>query len=297
MKDLQKIKILFLLLFVIQSSFACDICSCGASNNTNFTGGINSNYIGLSYNFVHFSYKEGIVAKSPIANDYINNLNVLGQYFLTPKIQINAIIPYRINERVASTGTVKNNGVGDATLYGLLSLLSKKSKHTLKVGAGIKLPTGSFNLESANVNQTSATQLGTGSFDVLLPVQYRLKIKDVLAFNLSATYFIKNKNKYDFKYGNQMQLNMDVSYAIPLKSNNSIIPSIGVNYDKFKPTERFKIVDKRTSGYMTNANLGIKTHLNKFVVGMNYQVPIQQNLIDREVSFEKSIGLFTYYRF
>ena len=296
MIDLQKISFLCLMLCTFQSILACDICSCGASNNTSFTSGLNSNYMGLSYNYVHFTYKEGIVENSPTANDYIHTVTILGQYFITEKIQVNAVIPYRFNKREASTGTVKNNGLGDATLYGLLSLLQKESKHSLKIGAGLKLPTGTFNLQRATINQTSATQLGTGSLDMLFPFQYRYEYKKV-AFSANGAYFIKNKNSDNFKYGNQTQLNFNVAYAVALKKNNTITPSLGINYDNFKPTERFGIVDKRTSGFMTNANLGLKANIDTWVVGINYQAPIHQKLIEDEVRFEKSVGVFTYYRF
>ncbi len=296
MKGLQKINIVFLFLLGVNNSFACDVCSCGASNSTSFTGSLNSNYIGFSYNYLHFSFREGIVDNSPIADDYINTINILGQYFVTDKIQINTVIPYRLNKREASTGNISNDGIGDITVYGLIGLLSKQSHHSLKVGAGLKLPTGTFNLQRAIANQTSATQLGTGSLDIMLPVQYKVEIKD-FTFDLNGTYFIKNKNEEDFKFGNQIQLNVNTSYAIGLRKNNSITPSIGLNYDHFKATERFEVVDKRTSGYMTTVTFGARTNIKKVVVGLTYQVPIKQNLIKGEVTFKKGIGLFTYIRF
>lgn len=296
MRDLQKIKFIVFLLLTSIASFACDVCSCGASSNTSLSGGVNSNYIGLSYNFVHFTYKEGIVANSPTANDYVHTTSVLGQYFVTDKIQVNAIVPFRKNRREATTGNLKNQGIGDVTVYGLYNVLKEDSQHQLKVGTGLKLPTGSFNLQRATLNQTSATQLGTGSLDVLFPVQYKFQFKKITV-NANGTYFIKNKNKQDFKFGNQTQLNANITYRLISKKTYVLEPSIGVNFDDFEPTERLGIIDKRTSGMMTNVNIGIKATVKKMVVGVNYQQPIQQNLIDGEVQFKQSVGVFTYYKF
>lgn len=296
-KGLQKIKFAILLaLCYSQVIFACDVCSCGSSNSNNLNGGLSNNYIGLSFNFLHFSFKEGVANNSPIADDYIRTISINGQYFINNKIQINAVIPHRINSRVTSNQTVNNNGLGDITLYGLYNTLSHQKKHSLKFGAGLKLPTGKFDISITDINKTSAIQLGTGSLDVLVPIQYKFKSKKVV-FNLNGTYFFKNKNSNEFKYGNQIQLNSRIGYKVNIKSNYTIIPSIGLIYDDFKASERFEIIDKRSSGNMTNANFSLQAYLNKIVLGLNYFTPLKQNLIEKEVTFVRSMGVSLNYLF
>ncbi len=297
MRDLQSFRYVFLVFLFSKIAFACDVCSCGSSNSGSFSGNLTGNYIGFSYNFLHFNFKENnLVSNAPIANDYINTVSITGQYFVTDNIQINAIIPYRFNTRSTSFDEVKNQGLGDVTLTGLVSLLAKESTHYLKLGMGVKLPTGTFNLQRANVNQTSATQLGTGSWDVLLPIRYGYRHED-FSISVRGTYYIKNENKDAFKFGNQTQLSTIVTRKFDIKDTYALAPILGVNYDHFLPTSRFGVEDKRTSGYMVNATVGLEADIDAFVVGASYQIPIAQNLIENEVSFNKGLGVYTYWRF
>jgi len=298
MKDLQKIKqLLGVFLLLPLSIFACDICSCGASGGGSFTSDFDGHYIGLSYNYSHFTYKDGIANNSPEGNDNINLVSILGQYKLSKKIQINATIPYRFNRRETVTDKVSNEGIGDVSFYGLYSVFKEESKHGLKIGAGLKLPTGDFDLQVANSNnQTSSIQLGTGSLDVLIPLEYSYRYKRTL-FNVNGMYFIKNKNDDEFKYGNQTQINTQISHKWQLSQKTFLIPKVGITYDHFKETERFDIKDKRTSGYMVNAVFSLETYISEYVIGVSYQNPLDQDLIEGDVVFEKSIGVYTYYRF
>jgi len=296
MSGLQKINSLFFLLLITAKSFACDVCSCGAANNSVFTNAIHGNFIGMSYNHMFFQYKEGISEDSALVDDRINSIAVTGQYQINDRILVNAILPYQFNYRYASDGTASVEGVGDISIYGLVSVLAKTSKHVLKLGLGLKLPTGKFDLQSSQSNKTSSTQLGTGSLDIALPVQYAYNLGD-FSFNLSAAYFIKNTNSYDFKYGDQTQLNTSIAYRIPIANSFNISPYLGLNYDKFKASERFDIIDHRTSGYMTNSNFGVQLETERVIMGVNSQLSLDQNLIEHEVMFKFGLGVFAYWLF
>ncbi len=296
MSVLQKINTVIFLLLFTSKAFACDVCSCGASNNSVFTNAIHGNFIGMTYNHMYFQYKEGISEDSPKADDYINTVTVTGQYQINDRFLVNTNVPYRFNYRNTSEEEVSIKGVGDVSITGLASVLNKNSSHTLKLGVGLKLPTGKFDLEKSESNKTSSTQLGTGSLDILLPMQYAYAWNQ-FSFNVNATYFIKNTNSEEFKYGNQTQINTSVAYSVPLKNNYIISPYVGLSYDDFEASERFEIIDKRTSGYMTNTNFGIQMESERIIVGVNSQVSLNQNLIAHEVTFNYGLGVFGYWRF
>jgi hypothetical protein len=293
---LQNLKYSILLLLFSVSSYACDVCSCGAANNSVFTNAIHGNFIGLSYNHMFFQYKEGVFDDSPVADDRINMVTVTGQYQINDRILINAILPYRFNYRYTSEEDISTSGLGDISVYGLISVLDEASKHVLKLGLGLKLPTGKFDLKSSQDNKTSSTQLGTGSLDVALPLQYAFGFGD-FSFNLSAVYFVKNTNSESFKYGNQTQVNTSIAYAVPINKGFIMSPYVGVNYDQFKASERFEIMDHRTSGHMTNTNFGIQMETERVIMGLNSQVSLDQNLIEHEVLFKYGVGVFGYWRF
>ncbi|MGY5351282.1 hypothetical protein ACXGQW_01705 [Wenyingzhuangia sp. IMCC45533] len=288
----------FIILLLVSSlNYACDVCSCGSSNASSFSGNFSGNFIGFAYNYLYFTFLENtLIDDTPIADDHINTINISGQYYITPRVLLSAVIPYRFNTRNTSFDNVSNDGLGDITVRSLISILNLESNHTLKLGVGLKLPTGSFNLQRARVNQTSATQLGTGSLDVILPLEYSVRLKD-FTVNLNGNYFIKNKNNEEFKYGNQTQITSNVSYKIEVNQKTSISPSLGFSYDHFLPTSRFDIENKGTSGYMANTNFGMELNVKQFIFGANYQLPIAQNLIDKEVRFESGFGIYTYWTF
>ncbi len=293
---LQNLRCLIFVLFFSVTSYACDVCSCGSANNSVFTNAIHGNFIGMSYNHMFFQYKEGVFEDSPLADDRINTVTATGQYQINDRILINVILPYRFNYRYTSEEDVSLSGLGDVSIYGLISVLNEASKHVLKLGLGLKLPTGKFDLASSQDNKTSSTQLGTGSLDIALPLQYALNLNQ-FSFNISAVYFIKNTNSEEFKYGNQTQVNTSIAYGIQLSKQLKMSPYVGVNYDQFKPSERFDIIDRRTSGYMTNSNFGIQLETERVIMGLNSQLSLDQNLIEHEVLFRYGMGVFAYWRF
>lgn len=296
MNDLRNLKVLVFFLLAAVSTYACDVCSCGSANNSVFTNAIHGNFIGMSYNHMFFQYKEGVFDDSPLADDRINTVTVTGQYQINDRILINAILPYRFNYRYTSSEDVSVSGLGDVSIYGMISVLNEASKHVLKLGLGLKLPTGRFDLQSSQDNKTSSTQLGTGSLDVALPLQYAFNLNK-FSFNLSAVYFVKNTNSEDFKYGNQSQVNTSVAYGVQVSNGLKLSPYVGVNYDQFKASERFDIVDERTSGYMTNSNFGIQLETERLIMGVNSQLSLDQNLIEHEVMYKYGMGIFAYWRF
>ena len=295
LKNHRVVVVILFLMFSLESH-ACDVCSCGSSNSSSFGSAIPGNYIGILYNYMKFHYNEGVFENSPIAKDHINTLTISGQYQVNDAIQVNILLPYRFNHRYTSVDNVHNNGLGDITLFGTYEFFSKKEEHSLKLGAGLKLPTGNFDLLSSQSNKTSATQLGTGSLDFMIPIQYGYSYED-LSLSLGAVYFMKNKNKEEFKYGNQTQINASVSYSFQLKKGIGLSPMLGVSYDNFLATERFDLVDSRTSGYMTTASLGLEVSIKKLVFGLNSKFPIKQNLIENEVRFKSGVGLYAYKKF
>ncbi|WP_157359357.1 transporter [Wenyingzhuangia fucanilytica] len=297
MKHLKKISIVLITIFSI-NSYACDVCGCGAGNSSS-TQYSNYNYFGLSYNYMHFNYKEGIHSTSPIGTDNINSVQLTGQYFITGRLSINTMIPFQFNEREASTGTVQNHGLGDISLTGLFNLFHNDDNQSLRIGVGVKLPTGKFDLIRANANNASsisATQLGTGALDVIFPLQYAIQINDI-SFQANATYFYKTENKYYFKYGDQTQIQAKVSYLFKETTKASWSVSGGVSYDKFLNSKTSGSANFNTDGVMTNAIIGLKCELQKLAIGINYQTPIDQKLVNNDVTFNRGLGIYTHWKF
>ena len=189
-------------LIVVSSLFftahACDACSCISMNNLD--GQLvpnNKSLFGFSSNYVH---------QLNANKQRINNMSysLFGAYSFAKRWQVLANIPVQQNVIVnPDTNNDHQFGFGDASL--VLSYMAfstkeapeKKSKSTLIVRGGIKLPTGYYdedNLVTSN--------LGTKSFDFTLGAQYIFE-RNRQGLNVAVNTRLNTINKFDYRYGNR----------------------------------------------------------------------------------------------
>ena len=275
----------------------CDVCSCGATNSTSVMTNTTVNYIGVNYSYLDFKFKESVFSGYS-GGDFINTLQITGQYFITDHISANISIPLQKNVRETPSELINNDGLGDIAVFGYYNFLTQEPKHNLKLGLGVKLPTGNFNEVDSNLNANSnaAIQFGTGSYDFIFPITYGFQYER-FKFSTTTMYFLKGENEEKFKYGNQTQISADVSYKWIEKESFLFSSILGISNDNFKPTERAGIVDYRTDGELTNAKLGIEFELDSWILGGSYQHPIAQDIIDEDVKFEAGFGFYSLYKF
>ncbi|WP_238527992.1 transporter [Aquimarina agarivorans] len=295
---MQKINIMLFLCFTY-NVFACDICNSSATNTSSSHLGSNSNYIGLVYNHLDYQYKENIVLNnSPIGYDFINPVQLIGNYNIQKKINLTLAFPYLITVRETSVGErLIEDGVGDVSFMGTYNLFNTSEVHALHVGAGVKMPTGDFSIERFNQgnNQTSSNQLGTGSWDVFFPVIYSLLVEK-FKFKMRGTYYIKGENDDGYRFGNQLSLQSTVSYPF-INKKSKWIGSVSNLYDTFKSFERFGIEEPETDGFIVTGQLDLQCQLKSFTLGANYRFPIEQKLVEGNLEFNNGFGLYTFYQF
>ena len=150
---------------------------------------------------------------------------------------------------------------------------------SLWLGGGVKLPTGKYNPEdNRNIAKSSNLfQLGTGSVDLNLSAMYDLRIQD-MGVNLAANYRITTANRYDYKYGNKINLNAQLYYKFRPSMQVSIAPNAGIQYEHAS-LDKDKGFDVTVSGgNLTMGTFGLEGGIRKFVFGANYQIPFGQDL-------------------
>lgn len=294
MKDFQDL-IKGIIFLIASTSFACDICSCAASSATTMNMDSKSHYISLSYNYLNFKFKDGVHDNSPYGEDNIHQFNLNGQYMITNRIGVQLSVPYQKNIRNTEDGDASNIGIGDVSLNSVFTIFSHDN-HKIKTGVGVKFPTGEFNYAVATVTNTTANQLGTGSLDVNIPLEYVFTRKR-LTSQIKATYFYKTENNDNFKFGNQTQIQLQASYKIIERMNHSYAINIGTSYDSYLKTEIRESEINDTDGYLLNSNLGLRYETKKVLIGANYQIPLDQDLVNGEVTFKKGLGVYTYWKF
>jgi len=213
----------------------------------------------------------------------------LGTHF-----RVMAFVPYYINKQVDDDGITNTNGLGDITLMGQYQLFrsnvvtksNKVVKQQLWVGLGVKLPTGSFNV---NVNDSATTvadinaQLGTGSTDILLNALYNLNINN-WGLNVSANYKI-NTAKDGYLYGNKLTTNAIAYYRLEGKKI-TVLPNVGVGYEQVDGNLLNGKKVEYTGSHVTTALAGVEFNFHKVGFGANVQLPVEQNFAEGQTELK-----------
>lgn len=275
---------------------ACDICGCG----------VGSYYIGLLPDFkkrfggIRYQYK-GL--KTHIGQDgstsYLSSdetyqtIDIWGAWNIGRKFRIMGFIPFNMNHRISSGSSAYKSGFGDIALNGYYQLFNSRNTihgnkllvHSLWMGLGIKLPSGTYNPDDKNPVQGSQNsfQLGTGSVDGMLNAMYDIRIQD-LGFNLNSSYKFNTSNKYDYTYGNKFTVNSLFYYKIRAGKNLTIAPNAGCMFEQSaKDKNKNSNMVYESGGQLLMGTIGAEFSWGKFGIGGNVQTPLHQDLAGNTV--------------
>ncbi|MFN8287933.1 MAG: hypothetical protein U0V74_14345 [Chitinophagales bacterium] len=164
----------------------------------------------------------------------LNSAELFGRFYLAKPLQLTVQLPVNFISENTAKGTNTQYGLGDISFLLQYSFLDPKrcngkpGKHQFKLGAGVKLPSGSFRITNTSMFLTSQ-QLGTGSVDFLFNAVYTYRYKQ-FGFNLSSAYKLNTTNPQQYKFGDRLQGALNFFYAVPVKEV-TLTPSVSLNYD------------------------------------------------------------------
>jgi hypothetical protein len=260
---------------------ACEICGCGVGNYyIGLLPQFSHRFAGVRYHFN--SFKTRITDDpSQFSNDFYQTIELWGGWNIGRKFQVLAILPYNINHQVSDEGISNLRGLGDIAVMGNYKVYSSKTSDSpvsqgLWLGAGLKLPTGKFEIETNDPDAASIAnrQLGSGSVDLLLNVMYNVRFGK-LGINSNVDYKIDG-SKADYKFGNKFSANSFVYYAIT-SPKTVISPNAGLLYENLDQSELQGSKLHMTGGSILRTSIGAEISLSKVSVGFNLQMPITQN--------------------
>lgn len=277
------------LTFISSGVKACDICGCGVGNS--YIGILPDFYkhifgVRYRYNSLFTHIGAGGATTYLTTNEKYNITELWGGWTIGAKFRVMINAPYSLNEKINQGISQKKNGISDISLSGYYQLLNKRKTvlkdklliQSLWIGGGIKLPTGAYNPADKSVtNQnTNLFQLGTASVDYTLASMYDVRLQDA-GINFSASYKINTGNKYNYTYGNKLNLSTQAYYKIRI-GHITAAPNAGIQYEKAKQDidNHFKV--DLSGGRLLMATFGIECNFKNFAVGANLQTPLSQNL-------------------
>ncbi len=280
---MKSVFIIALLLLTFNSSFACDLCGCNSGNY--FIGPLpqfNTHFISLRYSFQRYhTTLNG--DKSQFSNDLYQSTELLLGTRIKNKWQLLVFIPYIQSELKSDDGVKRNHGLGDITLNGNYNIMNKLTlnKDTnavdqqLWIGAGIKFPTGKFNVDENEIVSSTNSQPGSGSLDFLLNTLYVIQLKS-WGLNVNVNYKI-NQSAHHFKFGNIFSPTAFLYRSFNL-GTLSVNPNIGLIYEDISSNKfnNEKVAD--TGGHSLFSSAGLELKLKKLAVGGNILFPMISSL-------------------
>lgn len=269
---------------------ACDICGCGVGNNyIGILPDFHKHIFGLRYRYNSLFTHVGVGGATTYltSTEKYNTIEAWGGWNITNKFRVLASVPYSFNERINQGTSKSKDGLGDITVSGYYQLLnnrhtvanSKLLVQSLWLGGGIKLPTGKYNpADKESINQTTNLfQLGTGSTDFMLGAMYDIRLQDA-GVNVNANYKINTPNKYDYLYGNKLNINTQAYYKFNIKQKLTIAPNAGIQYETARIDTDNKFDVSISGGNLLLGTVGLEANVKKMAIGGNWQTPLSQNL-------------------
>lgn len=274
----------------------CDACGCSASGGgMGFSSMLNQNFVGIRYMNQSYTSRDGLFRNSPWIDENFNTMQVWARIPVVKNVQISALVPYHFHNRQLSTGEQKIDGLGDITILGLYTIAQTKSDsaqfvHQLQLGGGLKAPTGKYDAQNkGSVNPSF--QVGTGSWDYLLAGEYTVKHKS-FGLNSMVNYAFKTENDDHYQFGNQFNYGSTLFYQIQT-SGISFVPQAGISGEVYGTNKQFQEDIRDTKGDIVFGKLGLEAGKDKFSLGINAMIPINQNLTGGrvEANYRWSINL------
>jgi len=304
---MRKVVIFFFAILLAVPSIACPICGCGVGGfYMGLMPSFDSKFIGLRYQYMR--YQTHINDEpSQFSYDHYKTLELWGGWNIGSKWQVLAFVPYHFNYQNTDDGVKSEQGLGDISFIANYKLwqTSKQNKNDRSVshqefwlGAGFKLPTGSYNVdltdpetEIGDVN----SQMGTGSLDFISTLTYNITFGKI-GINTSANYKINTANNSDFRFGNRLTAS-SVGFYQTRAGKTALTPNLGVLYENAATNRLQKEDIPQTGGYVALAVTGLEMRRGKVSFGANLQLPFAQDFASGQTKAETRGLLYANFSF
>jgi len=274
----------------------CDACGCSASGGSmGFASMLNANFVGVRYFSQRYKSNDGLYSNSPWYEENFNTVQVWARIPVLKRLQVSLLLPYHFHSRDTKTGNQSISGLGDLTVLAMYQLYQTHKdstffSHTWQVGGGLKAPTGKYN-DSNSGSVNPSFQVGTGSWDYLVASEYTIRRKK-LGFNTLVNYVIKTENSKYYRFGNQFNYSGNLFYLYE-KNQYSFAPQLGFAGEVYASNFQREQIVRNTSGDVIFGRFGFEMGKERFSIGANAMIPINQNLTGGKVEaqFRWSVNL------
>ena len=303
----QYVVLLLWLIAIVPSAYAQSCCATGAGSNWSILPNINKHTVGVRYTY-RSSYSIYPSSLNPEMNgrrtdENMHTAEVFGRFKLHKRLQLSVYLPVNIIQQNEAGTFSKSAGLGDMMflLQGMLLDPDKcykgNSRHQLRVGAGLKLPSGQFKMDQ-NYMFTTNMQLGSGSLDVLFNAIYTYRYKQ-FGFNLLSSYKLNTYNPQQFKFGDKLQGGGNFFYVFKVKESGvQLMPTLGLYCDHNFSNRKNKDVLGYTGGTFVTTSAGLDLYYKRFALSASV-IPTVLNKLNwsGEMKQRYAVEAGMYYNF
>lgn len=270
---------------MLWNASACDICGCNMSGlYFGFLPMYKSHYAGVRYTHARFNAfidNDGYYFQDESSNDTYRRLELIGRFSLSKKWQVRYIVPYAMNDMNGSHHTVSSSGFSDPVIMGYFNAFNTGENftsaimHSLQLGGGVKLPVGAYEATSDGDLINPNFQLGSGSTDYLMGLNYTLRHKK-LGLNIESSYKLNTANSNGYQMGNQTNTSANLFYYLEAASF-SILPFVGGHYERGAYHMQDDIIQGNTGGSAWLGTIGAQLYRKRLTINAQYQTPLVQS--------------------
>lgn len=200
------------------------------------------------------------------------------RYFLSRRVELNAILPYALTDARMMGETVSTRGLGDMTLFAGYHLVRRVEvegpQQRLIVGGGVKLPTGANNRRAADgTRYESMVQPGSGTTDLFAYANYIVAYRR-MGLSLNGSVKLTGENRYRESAAPATTQFANLFYIVPLGTDWKVIPSAQLYYEY---TKGQKQAGELTGEHgMNNALLGpgLDVYFKNVALNTAVQLPV-----------------------
>jgi len=222
------------------------------------------------------------------------------QHYLNTRVLVQLQAPYVINKRLDKTVVSSiESGLGDLTFIGKYHLYNSKlysnntsSGQLLLLGAGLTLPTGTFDNFDENNEAEPHLKTGTASVNYLFSTDY-LSTYGAWQTHLNMSYQLNTPNAYTFLYGNKTTIQLLISRHFD-KKDCLFSPSFGLNFNYLQNDEmNEQTIVEDTKKQVLWAIISTQFRFKKIECYGNYQLKIFEKLegIQPNNQYQLEIGV------
>lgn len=273
-----------LLLLAAAPAMACDACGCSLSPSyAALMPNLGGHFVGFWWQHQRYrtfsdpTFDDGRLPRE----EYFNILEVRARLEIRPRLQVVAVLPYAYHLRQAASGPRTLAGLGDGvgllnyTVFDNSDSLSRRVRHRVALGVGGKAPTGAFQRPAAHEVVNPNFQVGTGSWDALLNLNYTARAGRN-GLTLDGTYRLNGESPNGYQFGNRFSGLLSL-FRVEQLGRVGLMPNLGLFYERAGWDIENGYYRTYTGGHAWLANAGLEAFWGRFNLGATYSLPLQQD--------------------